>query len=184
VRRSTRIENVRDGTSSTALFSERLIGINGNPRVRIDSPDAKRAIFNTTVGGGQKTGQTGALLFIAGCKNLPGITLSGVSGDGYSNRNGIYWAASYPWHVAVNDYNHFGPPNSLSCQNPSTEFFGAWLTYVGPSHSAPPSSNHPGGANICFGDGSVRFVKDTVNLQSWWAIGTRAGGEVLSSDSY
>jgi prepilin-type processing-associated H-X9-DG protein len=45
-------------------------------------------------------------------------------------------------------------------------------------------SNHPGGVNIGFCDGSVRFVKNTVSLQTWWAIGTRAIGEVVSSDSY
>jgi prepilin-type processing-associated H-X9-DG protein len=48
----------------------------------------------------------------------------------------------------------------------------------------PPASNHPGGINVAFGDGSVRFIKNTINLQVWWAIGSRNGGEVLSSDSY
>jgi hypothetical protein len=33
-------------------------------------------------------------------------------------------------------------------------------------------------------DGSVKFVKDTINLRVWWAIGTRAGGEVVSADAY
>ena len=33
-------------------------------------------------------------------------------------------------------------------------------------------------------DGSVRFVKDTVNMRTWWALGTRNGGEVISADSY
>jgi hypothetical protein len=33
-------------------------------------------------------------------------------------------------------------------------------------------------------DGSVRFVKNTVNLQAWWALGSRNGGEVVSADSY
>jgi hypothetical protein len=34
------------------------------------------------------------------------------------------------------------------------------------------------------GDGSVRFVKSTVNIQAWRAMGTRNGGEVISADSY
>ena len=43
---------------------------------------------------------------------------------------------------------------------------------------------HPGGVNTLFGDGSVRFMKDSVNGQVWRAIGTVGGGEVISSDSY
>jgi prepilin-type processing-associated H-X9-DG protein len=50
--------------------------------------------------------------------------------------------------------------------------------------SAAPSSNHPGGVNVCFGDGSVKFIKNSVGLQTWWALGTRGLGEVISSDSY
>lgn len=34
------------------------------------------------------------------------------------------------------------------------------------------------------GDGSVRFVKDSVTLETWRAIGTRNGREVISADSY
>jgi len=45
-------------------------------------------------------------------------------------------------------------------------------------------SKHPGGANMCFGDGSVRFLKNSINLQTYCAIGSRAGGEVVSSDAY
>ena len=33
-------------------------------------------------------------------------------------------------------------------------------------------------------DGSVKFIKDTVDITTWWALGTRAGGEVISSDAY
>jgi len=178
------IESISDGTSNTALFSERLVGISDNPQVAVSSPDAKRAVFNTTVGGNWRSGNTGAMQFVQSCRSLPGTTLSGVSGDGYSNRSGYVWLASYPWHVVVNDYNHFLPPNSISCQNPSTEYFGSWLTFVGPTGAAPPTSNHPGGVNAGFADGSVRFVKDTTNIQAWWAIGTRNGSEVVSSDSY
>jgi hypothetical protein len=34
------------------------------------------------------------------------------------------------------------------------------------------------------GDGSVKFIKDSISQQVWMALGTRAGGEVISSDSY
>ena len=46
------------------------------------------------------------------------------------------------------------------------------------------SSNHSGGVNACMGDGSVRFIKDSVSRPTWWALGTRDSGEVVSSDSY
>jgi prepilin-type processing-associated H-X9-DG protein len=46
------------------------------------------------------------------------------------------------------------------------------------------SSNHPGGVNMGFLDGSVRFIKNSINLGTYAALGTRAGGEVISADSY
>jgi prepilin-type processing-associated H-X9-DG protein len=46
------------------------------------------------------------------------------------------------------------------------------------------ASNHPGGVNVTFADGSVRFVKSNIAQKTWWALGTRAFGEVISSDSY
>ena len=119
------------------------------------------------------------LVFIKSCQNMPGSTLSITS-----NNSGGYWAASYPWHIVINEYLHNGPPNSANCQNPSEEFGASWLSMVGPTGSAPPSSNHPGGVNMCLADGSVRFIKDSVNLQAWWGLGTRAMGEVITADSY
>ena len=46
------------------------------------------------------------------------------------------------------------------------------------------SSRHPGGVNTLFADGSVKFIKNTVSAQTYWALGTRANNEVISSDSY
>jgi prepilin-type processing-associated H-X9-DG protein len=46
------------------------------------------------------------------------------------------------------------------------------------------TSLHPGGVNVCMGDGSVKFVKNTISRQIWVALGTRDGGEILSADSY
>ena len=45
-------------------------------------------------------------------------------------------------------------------------------------------SRHPGGVNILFVDGSVHFMKNSINLVAWQGIATVAGGEVISSDSY
>jgi prepilin-type N-terminal cleavage/methylation domain-containing protein/prepilin-type processing-associated H-X9-DG protein len=45
-------------------------------------------------------------------------------------------------------------------------------------------SRHPGGVNALFADGSVHFVKDSVSLQTWRAIGSHQGGEVISADAY
>jgi prepilin-type processing-associated H-X9-DG protein len=54
---------------------------------------------------------------------------------------------------------------------------------------APPSlldagSNHPGGFNVLFTDGSVQFIKITINLQTFRALITRAMGEVVGADSF
>ena len=45
-------------------------------------------------------------------------------------------------------------------------------------------SMHSGGLNFLFVDGSVRFIKNTINLQTWWALSSRADAEVISADSY
>ena len=45
-------------------------------------------------------------------------------------------------------------------------------------------SNHSGGANVLMADGSVKFVKSTIAPVTWWALGTRANGEVISSDAF
>jgi prepilin-type N-terminal cleavage/methylation domain-containing protein/prepilin-type processing-associated H-X9-DG protein len=47
-----------------------------------------------------------------------------------------------------------------------------------------PYSFHAGGVNALYGDGSVHFLKDTVNLVAFRSILSIAGGETVSSDSY
>jgi prepilin-type N-terminal cleavage/methylation domain-containing protein/prepilin-type processing-associated H-X9-DG protein len=74
------------------------------------------------------------------------------------------------------NYSHTIPPNfkSYDCGN-YPDFNG--------SHAAA-RSYHAGGANAAFCDGSVRFFKDTINPATWFALGTRAGNEVISADAY
>jgi prepilin-type processing-associated H-X9-DG protein len=43
---------------------------------------------------------------------------------------------------------------------------------------------HPGGANVLMGDGSVRFIKQAINLLTWSGLSSRSNGEVISADSY
>jgi prepilin-type processing-associated H-X9-DG protein len=50
--------------------------------------------------------------------------------------------------------------------------------------SLAASSYHNGGVNALFADGSVHFVKDSISGVTWRNLGTIAGGEVISSDSY
>ena len=45
-------------------------------------------------------------------------------------------------------------------------------------------SRHPGGVNFLFADGSVHFLKSTINPTPWRALATRAGGEAISADSF
>jgi len=45
-------------------------------------------------------------------------------------------------------------------------------------------SRHPSGANFAFCDGSVRFVKDSINFANFQSLSTRNGGEVLSMDAF
>jgi len=49
---------------------------------------------------------------------------------------------------------------------------------------ASSRSRHPGGVNVVLGDGSVRFIKNSVSQAIWIALNTIANGEVLSADSY
>ncbi|WP_406697778.1 DUF1559 domain-containing protein [Singulisphaera sp. Ch08] len=53
----------------------------------------------------------------------------------------------------------------------------------GPNHYIASRSVHPGGVNVLLGDGSIRFIKDSISLPTWRALSSRAGGEVISGDS-
>ena len=45
-------------------------------------------------------------------------------------------------------------------------------------------SRHSGGVNVCMADGSVKFMKNSINLITWSALSTTQGNEVVSSDAY
>jgi prepilin-type N-terminal cleavage/methylation domain-containing protein/prepilin-type processing-associated H-X9-DG protein len=81
--------------------------------------------------------------------------------------------------MAMAMFNTVTPPNA---------FNDTW-THCGRNASSRAvisnaDSYHPGGVNCLMGDGSVKFIKDSVNMLTWWALGTKANSEVISSDSY
>jgi prepilin-type processing-associated H-X9-DG protein len=76
-------------------------------------------------------------------------------------------------------YNHVSTPNSRQCSNIALDQIG--LDVFGTS---PPTSFHPGGVNICMADGSVRFIREQINLLTWWAIGTRASNGPINANSF
>lgn len=179
------IESILDGSSSTGLFSERLIGINGGQTVYAGGPhnQAFRGVYTNKVGGpgwnnwnGGYTAQQ-AYQIMQACNTLPGTT-----GSNCSWSNGYVWVAAYPWYINSNGYTHFSPPNKNSCYDPNDGAGNGWFVTV--HGTAPPTSNHPGGVNVCFADGSVHFIKDSVNYITWWGLGTRNQGEVLDQSTY
>jgi len=74
-------------------------------------------------------------------------------------------------HFGNTLYNHYYPPNPA----------GKW-DCGNASHNKALStarSFHTGGVNLLLADGSVRFIRDSIDITSWRGLSTRAGGEVL-----
>jgi prepilin-type N-terminal cleavage/methylation domain-containing protein/prepilin-type processing-associated H-X9-DG protein len=82
--------------------------------------------------------------------------------------------------MAMTLFNTVAPPNAeandwASCGGNDS---------IGMSNLSNADSYHPGGVNVLMVDGSVKFIKNSVNLSSWWSLGTIGGGEVVSADSF
>ena len=171
-----KIASITDGTSNTALFSEVLTGVNNAAAVTAGSGvRSKRVHFNAPGMSNFAATAAAVVAEVAACQSVP------VTTEGWGGARGD-WFLSFPWYINYAVYNHMGTPNTRTCVTSSIWSGNTWgVDYYG---SAPPSSNHPGGVNMTMADGSVRFIKDSVNRTAWWAIGTRNGGEVLSSDQY
>jgi prepilin-type N-terminal cleavage/methylation domain-containing protein/prepilin-type processing-associated H-X9-DG protein len=187
---SVGFQSVNDGTSNTAMFSEHLYGIgnnpaNGNQGYLVTRSDARaiRAMFvvsmtltaDDTVNGGAN-----ALAFAQACQN--------VSGTSVGTRNvGCHWNLGLAYAIPNTGYTHVNAPNTPRCAPSATapaSIVNDTANWCGMLCSAAPTSNHSGGVNVGMADGSVRFIKNTVSLQTWWALGTRNLGEVISSDQY
>ena len=179
------MQAITDGTSNTGLFSERLISaypFGSSATVYANGTNGLRAIFTgnypaapSSVMMGTLTTSNPAMLFAQGCNSISSSTVSP-----YPAAIGVEMIAGNPGYVGLSSYQHWTAPNTPPCQNSIDAIVG----YVGPYGGASANSLHPGGVNMCFADGSVHFIKNSVNLVTWWGLGSRAGGEVISSDSY
>ena len=125
----------------------------------------------------------------------PGTVMAGIlgtcsstfatatAGNGLNTDQGCLWA----WGTeAMTMFNTIVPPSSQQYTWGNCRFGCNTCGVASADHSniVNASSNHSGGANVMMGDGHVQFIKGSISMSTWWQLGTRAGGEVISSDSY
>lgn len=158
----SRIPEVRDGLSNTFLMGE---GAGGN--------DANRFVAQGFAGNRvcvplelyPNAQHYDNIMFMAYGRSRNWGTqfiVGGLIGT-TTDRLGVFYALNDCAYPSATD--HFGPALPTSGQTlPNFR------------------STHPGGANFLFGDGSVRFVKDTTDRETYMGLSTVAGGEVLSAD--
>jgi len=162
---ATTIASITDGTSSTMFMSQCLLGA-GQDTTGAVPLDRFRQIVNIasivhpsgTAPGGYSPPM-----------NNPDLMSLVAGATSWSGTRGVAWIVGTE---AMAGYNAYSPPNS---KTPDVYGHGfGWVSARGP---------HPGGVLVLTGDGSVKFIKDSINLATWRALATRAGGEVISSDS-
>ena len=90
------------------------------------------------------------------------------------------------WADPGSAFGTSGQPNNKGLPtNEGTPWAGTHATAGNQAgQNEEPFSYHPGGVNALFGDGSVHFIKDSINLVAFRSILTISGGETTSSDQY
>jgi prepilin-type N-terminal cleavage/methylation domain-containing protein/prepilin-type processing-associated H-X9-DG protein len=159
-----RFATVTDGLSNTVLWSEFVMG--GGATTAASGRDGKSMVYGTL-------GAADGTFVPYGYATFQKIVqLCQSNTTKYSDQKGQEWLnQQMGWGGA---YSHMMTPNKKTC------VYDGWHTDSG---VITASSNHAGGVNVGFMDGSVRFVKDSVNQMAWWAISTYGQGEVVSADA-
>jgi len=155
--------NARDGLSNTVMFSEFVKG------TAVLKGDGLHMVYSVTVSECDFYNDPNPNIQLnAACQAATTFAYQ-FKGALWVNAK-MGWGGGYSQSIAPNKkaciYN--GRPVS------STDMF----NLIG------ASSYHPGGVNALFMDGTVKFIRDSIDLSTWNAIGTMAGGEVVSSDAY
>jgi prepilin-type N-terminal cleavage/methylation domain-containing protein len=158
---STRIgpADVRDGLSNTAAMSERLRGHDDYQNVDVKSDQFRLAAPWTEAA------------FTEWCATLSDAEAIALPKHYSSATAGLTWLEG---NMSWTRYNHVLTPGHKTCVN--------GVTWNGVIMTA--GSRHDGGVGLLLGDGSVRFVKETVSPPIWRALGTIAGGETVPGDAF
>ena len=171
---SNGLQQVTDGTSNTIAFGESLVGDWGTvlPTHRNNTVTSAPIPTNALVPDASAVSYQNVII-----PAINACTTNYLAGKGLSGQNGNRWG----WgSMGITLFNTVVPPNSK--QAPWNQC--NYGTGADDSPFSNAQSNHPGGVNVMLADGSVRFIKDSINPQTWMALGTKANGEVITSDSY
>ena len=164
---SNKMGSIVDGTSNTVGFSEVIKGVGATNTWDPLKPGAHVSKLSTVNTNNPQTDY-------AACKTVD-RSAANITG-GWPLGAGWWWGRS-----GQTRYSHVMTPNTVHCGFSN----GSSIANSDSNLDAiTASSRHSGGVNALMMDGSVRFIKDSVGPPIWWALATRAGGEVVSSDAY
>ncbi|MBX3441999.1 MAG: DUF1559 domain-containing protein [Planctomyces sp.] len=170
--RNLKFSEITDGLSQTALFAERLAVYSrllSAERIPVSQREPIRFQFYIDRDFFERGREEE---FAEHCLN-PDHHLTHLGGANHADSGmWCYYCVTGP----SNGYDHMLPPNRIGCFRG-----GPFPNDTGGSASAPATSLHPGGVNVVFCDGSVRFIADGVDRRIWRALGSRAGNEAVSS---
>ncbi len=189
---SRRIAMVTDGLSNTLMAAEGYIGhpqmrsCMSTPSVPSDPITGTWSPMNVPAPGPNSAAALASLLSSCGAKTGK-VKAGGPIGHTRWCNGGVYYSGfttAMPPNQKVSAISR-ATGTADGGENVPMDWDSVDENDGGPTYmSLAASSYHPGGVNAVFADGSVHFIKDTISPITWRALGTMAGGEVISSDQY